>query len=65
MGGWQAFALMLANHPFFTEEREMVKSQPQARGDKKQDKQMVKSGVHQHESNMHKGKPKTKLKLGK
>lgn len=66
MGGWQAFALMLASHPFFTtEEKKMAKSKPQARNDKAQDRQIVKRGVGQHESNMHKGKPKTKLKLGK
>lgn len=35
------------------------------RGDVSQDKKMVTKGVHQHESAMHKGKPKTKLKLGK
>ncbi len=33
--------------------------------DKKADAKMVKSGIGQHESAMHKGKPKTKLKLGK
>jgi len=31
--------------------------------DRKQDATMVKRGVGQHEANMHKGKPKTKLKL--
>lgn len=35
------------------------------KSDAKSDKKMVKAGVGQHESNMHKGKGKTKLKLGK
>ena len=35
------------------------------KSDTKQDKAMVKAGVHAHEKNMHKGKPLTKLKLGK
>jgi hypothetical protein len=34
------------------------------RADERQDRKTVERGVHQHESNMHKGKPKTKLKLG-
>ena len=42
------------------------KSKPQTNSsDAKSDARMVKAGVGQHESNMHKGKPKTKLKLGK
>ncbi len=35
-----------------------------SKNDTKQDAKMVKKGVGQHESNMHKGKEKTKLKLG-
>ncbi len=34
-----------------------------ARSDEAQDRRMVARGVHEHEGNMHKGKPKTKLKL--
>lgn len=44
-----------------------MKSKPKSsakNGDKKQDASMVRRGVGQHESAMHKGKPKTKLKLG-
>jgi len=33
------------------------------KSDVSQDKSMVKKGVRQHESNLHKGQPKTKLKL--
>jgi hypothetical protein len=41
----------------------MAKSVP--KNDIKQDMTMVKRGVGQHETAMHKGKKKTKLKLGK
>lgn len=34
------------------------------KSDLKQDKAMVASAVHKHESAMHKGKPKTKLAKG-
>lgn len=34
-----------------------------ARSDEAEDRQMVKRGVHEHESALHKGSPKTKLKL--
>ncbi len=41
-----------------------MKSKPKApKSDAKQDAAMVKSGISQHESAMHKGTPKTKLKL--
>jgi hypothetical protein len=43
----------------------MAKATKSGKSDTKQDKAMVKSGVHQHEKSMHKGKPLTKLKLGK
>ena len=36
-----------------------------SKSDLKQDKALVKAGVGQHEAAMHKGKGKTKLKLGK
>ena len=32
--------------------------------DRSQDTKMVRSGVHQHESALHKGEKKTQLKLG-
>ena len=41
----------------------MAKSKP-AKSDAVQDRRMISRGVHQHEAALHKGKPKTKLKLG-
>lgn len=66
---WQGFAKVLASSPLgqaWLEEVEMAKSQkPRESKDSKQDKALVRQGVGQHESAMHKGKAKTKLKLGK
>lgn len=45
-----------------------MKSKPvakPAKSDSQQDKALVRSGVRQHESAMHKGKAPTKLKLGR
>jgi hypothetical protein len=41
-----------------------VKAKPPTRSDAAQDKRLVQKGVRQHEAALHKGKPKTKLKLG-
>ncbi len=42
-----------------------MKGKKDGSSDVKQGKAMVTAGVHQHETAMHKGKGKTKLKLGK
>jgi hypothetical protein len=41
-----------------------MKSKSSTRSDTAQDRAIVTRGVHQHEANLHKGKAKTKLKLG-
>jgi hypothetical protein len=48
------------HHP----DEEHMKAKPSTRSDTAQDRAIVTRGVHQHEANLHKGKPKTKLKLG-
>ena len=43
----------------------MPKPKPQSRStDAAQDRILIRRGVHQHETALHRGKPKTKLKLG-
>jgi hypothetical protein len=42
-----------------------AKPKPPPRSDAAQDRRIVSRGIHQHETKLHPGKPKTKLKLGR